>query len=322
MTSYSPPKKNAAFIMYVGLRSQSDTRLFQTNPTLASGDAKVIKDGGTPANFTNLPSVIASGPVVKLELTSTEMNADNITLVLSDAAGAQWCDLIINLQTVANQMDDLATASALTTVSGYIDTEVAAILAAVDTEVAAIKAKTDNLPSDPADDSDIDAQLAAIAGYLDTEVAAILAAVDTEVAAIKAKTDTIPASPAAVGSAMTLAADALTAAAIASDAGTEIGTAVWATATRALTDKAGFALGAAGLDAVEIDEWTPSGTEPATFAGMFRMVYSRLFRRNEQTSTTLKVYELGGSGVSGVIATQDLSDDATTQVIAEAEWSA
>lgn len=61
----------------------------------------------------------------------------------------------------------------------------------VDTVVDAIKAKTDNLPADPADDSDIDSQLATIAGYLDTEIAAILAAVDTEVAAIKAKTDSL-----------------------------------------------------------------------------------------------------------------------------------
>jgi hypothetical protein len=59
----------------------------------------------------------------------------------------------------------------------------------LDTEVAAIKAKTDNLPSDPADASDIATATTAIAGYIDTEVAAILAAVDTEVAAIKGKTD-------------------------------------------------------------------------------------------------------------------------------------
>jgi len=76
----------------------------------------------------------------------------------------------------------------------------------LDTEVAAIKAKTDALPSDPADASDIAASfstvnstLATIAGYVDTEVAAILAAVDTEVTAIKAKTDNLPASPAATG---------------------------------------------------------------------------------------------------------------------------
>lgn len=117
----------------------------------------------------------------------------------------------------------------LSTIAGYLDTEVAAILAAVDTEVAAIKAKTDNLPTDPADASDIAASFASIttllntlSGYVDTEVAAILAAVDTEVAAIKAKTDNIPASPAAVGSAMTLAADSVTASALATDAVAEI----------------------------------------------------------------------------------------------------
>lgn len=46
MASFNPPKKNTAYRMFVGLRSQADTRLFQVNPTLASGDAKVSKDGG------------------------------------------------------------------------------------------------------------------------------------------------------------------------------------------------------------------------------------------------------------------------------------
>ncbi len=64
--------------------------------------------------------------------------------------------------------------------------------------------------------------LGTVDDFLDTEVAAILAAVDTEVAAIKAKTDNLPASPAAVGSAMTLAADAVTAASLAGDAVAEI----------------------------------------------------------------------------------------------------
>jgi len=48
----------------------------------------------------------------------------------------------------------------------------------LDLLIDAIKDKTDNLPADPADDSDIDAQLATIAGYLDTEVAAIKAVTD------------------------------------------------------------------------------------------------------------------------------------------------
>jgi hypothetical protein len=59
---------------------------------------------------------------------------------------------------------------------------IATLTAYVDTEVAAIKAKTDNLPTDPADASDIAASFASIAAsiatlatYVDTEVAAILA---------------------------------------------------------------------------------------------------------------------------------------------------
>lgn len=53
---------------------------------------------------------------------------------------------------------------------------------------------------------------------LDTQLGAIVGYIDTEVAAIKAKTDNLPASPAAVGSAMTLASGAITAAVIATDA--------------------------------------------------------------------------------------------------------
>lgn len=63
----------------------------------------------------------------------------------------------------------------------------------VDTEVAAIKAKTDNLPSDPADASDIAAAFATVNTKLDT----IDDFLDTEIAAIKAKTDNLPAAPAA-----------------------------------------------------------------------------------------------------------------------------
>lgn len=66
--------------------------------------------------------------------------------------------------------------------------------------VAAIKAKTDNLPSDPADASDI----ADAFSTVNTTLAAIVGYIDTEVAAIKAKTDNLPVNPAATGDAMTL----------------------------------------------------------------------------------------------------------------------
>lgn len=69
----------------------------------------------------------------------------------------------------------------------------------IDTEVAAIKAKTDNLPSDPADASDISAAFSTVNGSLSTlasSLSTLMGYVDTEVAAIKAKTDNLPADPA------------------------------------------------------------------------------------------------------------------------------
>lgn len=62
----------------------------------------------------------------------------------------------------------------------------------LDTEIAAIKAKTDNLPSDPADASDI----ASAFSSLNTKVDTIDDFLDTEIAAIKAKTDNLPSDPA------------------------------------------------------------------------------------------------------------------------------
>jgi hypothetical protein len=136
-----------------------------------------------------------------------------------------------NLPADPADASDIAAAFAVT--NGKID----AVDDFLDTEVAAIKAKTDNLPADPADASDIAAAFAvtngkvdAVDDFLDTEMAAALAAVDTEVAAIKAKTDsltftgtdvhaTLDGETVAVAS---LAANSITASALAADAVDEI----------------------------------------------------------------------------------------------------
>src|SRR5215471_4608943 len=109
MATQVPPKKNTAFVCYVSLTSQASPFVFQSNPTLATGDAKVSIDGGSLNNLATLPDVDPdSSKLVKIALSSSEMNGDNIQVVLSDAAGAEWCDVIINIQTTARQIDDLA----------------------------------------------------------------------------------------------------------------------------------------------------------------------------------------------------------------------
>jgi hypothetical protein len=159
--SGQPPKKNAAYTFYMGLPSQSNGNTFQSNPTLATGDVKVIKDGGTPANIGTLPSAVSSGKVIEVNLTSTEMNADDITLLFSDAAGDEWQDTIVNIQTSTNQIDDIA--SAVSTVDGVVD---------------AIKAVTDNLPDSGALSSL--AQASALS-TVDNNVDAILVDTDTTI---------------------------------------------------------------------------------------------------------------------------------------------
>ena len=110
MTSYVTPKKNSAYIVYVSLLSQADTKLMQSNPTLATGDVKVSIDGGAFANLATLPVVTpASGSAVKVALSADEMNGDNIIVRFLDAAGSEWCDLTLSIQTTAQTLDELDT---------------------------------------------------------------------------------------------------------------------------------------------------------------------------------------------------------------------
>jgi len=109
MASNVPPKKNAEFIFYVSLRDQSNTKLFKANPTLAAGDVKVSTDGGAEANIATLPAVTPAGSRrVKVTLSASEMNGDNVQVTFSDATGSEWCDLTVNIQTSVRQVDDLA----------------------------------------------------------------------------------------------------------------------------------------------------------------------------------------------------------------------
>lgn len=96
------PKKNTAYVFGISLPSQANSAIFHANPTLASGDVKISKDGGAFANLTNLPTVTpASGKRVEVSLTSTEMNADRITVIFSDQAGDEWSDVVAHIETTS-----------------------------------------------------------------------------------------------------------------------------------------------------------------------------------------------------------------------------
>lgn len=146
--------------------------------------AKVIITAYTGSTKTVTLATGATFTVAAGDNISILMPTGNMTHVRGTSNAAY--DLSTNLALVVTILSDLnygneAIKNAISVVAAYVDTE-----------VAAIKSKTDNLPSDPADASDIAASFASI----DSTLATIAAYIDTEVAAIKAKTDNLPASPA------------------------------------------------------------------------------------------------------------------------------
>ena len=108
MADYAIPKSGVAYIFYGCLVSQADTKLFKSAPTIAAGDFKVSIDGGAFANLATLPTNTPGTFSVKFSLSAGEMTGDNILVVASDAAGAEWCDQSWNIQTSARGVADLA----------------------------------------------------------------------------------------------------------------------------------------------------------------------------------------------------------------------
>ena len=100
---YNPPKKNEDWKIRISLDDYNVPGRAKTNPTLASGDAKVDKDGGGLNNLATLPSVSPAGSkLVLLELSATEMNADVVSIVISDQTEPpEWADWILSIPTTA-----------------------------------------------------------------------------------------------------------------------------------------------------------------------------------------------------------------------------
>jgi len=98
---YNPPIKGEDFIVRISLSDQNIGGSFKANPTIAAGDFKVDKDGGGLTNLATLPSVDPAGSVlVKIVLSSTEMNADVVTIVAIDQTAAkEWSDFVLSIPT-------------------------------------------------------------------------------------------------------------------------------------------------------------------------------------------------------------------------------
>jgi hypothetical protein len=170
--------------------------------------AEYGNEGYLPANVTGWNSSpvatpdTAGYPVVTVkdgtgqgEISTT---SGRVGVNLDDTAGtlAKGTDL-----TGFNDLDAAGIRTSVGLASANLDTQLTAIDDFLDTEIAAIKAKTDNLPTDPADQSAVEAAITAATSGLATaaNLATLTAYVDTEVAAILEDTGTtIPAQIAAL----------------------------------------------------------------------------------------------------------------------------
>jgi len=138
-------------------------------PASVANDATVAKDSTVAKDATVAKdSTVAKDATVAKEATLT----NRPTLTQIEASTILAKEATVNTRASQASVDTLAS---------YVDTE-----------VLAIKAKTDNLPSDPADASDIASAFATV----NSTLATIASYIDTEVAAIKAKTDNLPSDPA------------------------------------------------------------------------------------------------------------------------------
>lgn len=98
---YNPPNKNQDFILRISLEDFANPGSFKSNPTIAAGDFKVDIDGGGLTNLATLPDVDPNSTVlVKITLSSTEMNGDVISIVgIDQTAPKEWCDFVLCIPT-------------------------------------------------------------------------------------------------------------------------------------------------------------------------------------------------------------------------------
>jgi len=100
---YNPPVKGEDFIIGISLQDMSNSGRLKSNPTLATGDFKIIKDDGSSANLATLPTVTPSSDYrVKVSLSSTEMDADSVFVYWHDQTDPpEWADGFIAIPTVS-----------------------------------------------------------------------------------------------------------------------------------------------------------------------------------------------------------------------------
>lgn len=98
---YNPPAKGEDFVIYIALEDTANPGSFKAAPTIEAGDFKISKDGGALANLATLPTNEPAGSIwVKIALSATEMNADNVAIQgIDQTAPKEWSDFALSIPT-------------------------------------------------------------------------------------------------------------------------------------------------------------------------------------------------------------------------------
>lgn len=195
---------NAAALTVSYTRVETDNDVVVTDATSSLSDLSALTDAHADWGLKEVSSTLAPG-LYRLDIADAVFAAGAwsavvYVMITSSAAAASPMEFILvafdpldairlGLSALPNAAADAAGGLVISDAGGLdiddLKADINTIDDFLDTEIAAIKAKTDNLPSDPADASDIAAAFTALSAKVDT----VDDFLDTEVAAIKAKTD-------------------------------------------------------------------------------------------------------------------------------------
>ena len=105
------PKKNIAYEFSIPLIDKAVPLTAKVNPTIASGDFKVSIDNGAFNNLTTLPTIEPVGSIlVRIQLSSDEMNGDKIVIWAKDVAGAEWEEVVTFIDVPIENIEGIAAA--------------------------------------------------------------------------------------------------------------------------------------------------------------------------------------------------------------------
>ena len=107
---YNPPVKGEDFTFRISLGDMTSPGAIKSSPTIASGDFYVITDGATAValvtSSTTTSYVVGDAvnpKLVKIYLSATDMNGDNVTLLAADQTSPkEWADLTVCIVTTSS----------------------------------------------------------------------------------------------------------------------------------------------------------------------------------------------------------------------------